>query len=103
MTVRVVLADDHPMYRYGRTAVLEQAEDVDVVASVGDGAALVRAVGVERPDVVVTDLTMPGLDGVAASTQLSRAHPGLGTLVLTMHEDDDHVLAALVQAPVGSS
>ncbi len=95
MTVRVVLADDHPMYRYGLTAVLEQAEDIEVVASVGDGAALVRAVGANRPDVVVTDLTMPGLDGVAASTQLAQAHPGLGILVLTMHEDDEHVLAAL--------
>lgn len=95
MTVRVVLADDHPMYRYGLTAVLEQAEDIDVVDTVGDGAALVRAVGVHRPDVVVTDLTMPGLDGVGASAQLSRAQPGLGILVLTMHEDDDHVLAAL--------
>jgi len=95
MTVRVVLADDHPMYRYGLTAVLEQAEDIEVVGTVGDGAALVRAVGEHRPDVVVTDLTMPGLDGVAASAQLSRAHPGLGVLVLTMHEDDDHVLAAL--------
>jgi len=95
MTVRVVLADDHPMYRYGLTAVLEQAEDIDVVATVGDGAALVRAVGEHRPDVAVTDLTMPGLDGVAASRQLSQAHPDLGILVLTMHEDDDHLLAAL--------
>jgi DNA-binding NarL/FixJ family response regulator len=95
MTVRVVLADDHPMYRYGLTAVLEQAEDIEVVVSVGDGAALVRATAEHRPDVVVTDLTMPDLDGVAATTQLSQRHPGLGILVLTMHEDDDHVLAAL--------
>jgi DNA-binding NarL/FixJ family response regulator len=95
MSVRVVLADDHPMYRYGLTAVLEQAEGIEVVACVGDGAALVRATGEHRPDVVVTDLTMPDMDGVAASSRLSRAHPALGIIVLTMHEDDDHVLAAL--------
>ena len=55
MTLRVVLADDHPMYRYGLTAVLDQADGVDVVASVGDGAALIAAVprrarrGTHRP------------------------------------------------------
>lgn len=95
MTIRVVLADDHPMYRYGLTAILEQAEAIDVVASVGDGAALVAAVNEHSPDVVVTDLSMPGLDGVTATTQLLRAQPELPILVVTMHEDDEHVFAAL--------
>jgi len=95
VTVRVVLADDHPMYRYGLTAVLDQAEDIEVVASVGDGAALIRATAEHRPDVVVTDLTMPDLDGVTASAELSRTHPALGVLVVTMHDDDVHLLAAL--------
>jgi len=101
MTVRVVLADDHPMYRYGLTAVLDQAEEIEVVESVGDGAALLRAAAVHRPDVVVTDLTMPGLDGVTASARLSLSHPGLGIIVVTMHEDDEHVLAALVAGARG--
>jgi DNA-binding NarL/FixJ family response regulator len=95
MTIRVVLADDHPMYRYGLTAILEQAEAIDVVASVGDGAALVSAAGELAPDVVVTDLSMPDLDGVTATMQLLRAQPELPILVLTMHEDDEHVFAAL--------
>jgi DNA-binding NarL/FixJ family response regulator len=95
MTIRVVLADDHPMYRYGLTAILEQAEAVDVVASVGDGDELVSAVGQLSPDVVLTDLSMPRFDGVAAITQLLRAQPELPILVLTMHEDDAHVFAAL--------
>lgn len=95
MTARVVLADDHPMYRYGLRAVLEQSESVDVVASVGDGEALLRAVTEHRPDVVITDLTMPGLDGVEATRRLLDAQPGLSVLVLTMHEDDEHVFAAL--------
>lgn len=95
MTIRVVLADDHPMYRYGLTAILEQAEAIDVLASVGDGAALVAAVGEHSPDVVVTDLSMPGLDGVPATMQLLRDQPELPILVVTMHEDDEHVFAAL--------
>lgn len=95
MTIRVVLADDHPMYRYGLAAVLEQADGIDVVASVGDGSALVGAVRDLSPDVVLTDLSMPGLDGVGAITQLLGSQPELPILALTMHEDDAHVFAAL--------
>jgi DNA-binding NarL/FixJ family response regulator len=95
MTVRVVLADDHPMYRYGLGAILEQAESVDVVANVGGGNELVRAAAHHRPDVVVTDLSMPDLDGVEATRLLLKQQPELAVLVLTMHEDDEHVFAAL--------
>ncbi|WP_328522809.1 response regulator transcription factor [Kribbella sp. NBC_00359] len=95
MTIRVVLADDHPMYRYGLSAVLDQADGIDVIASVGDGSALVGAVRDLSPDVVLTDLSMPGLDGVGAITQLLGLQPELPILALTMHEDDAHVFAAL--------
>jgi len=95
MTVRVVVADDHPMYRYGLRAVLEQSESVDVVASVGDGEELVRATSELCPDVVITDLSMPDLDGVEATRLLLKTQPGLAVLVLTMHEDDEHVFAAV--------
>ena len=95
MSVRVVLADDHPMYRYGVTAILEQSDDVRVAASVGDGEALLAAVAEHAPDVVVTDLSMPGLDGVTACRRLLALQPEVAILVLTMHEDDAHVFAAL--------
>jgi DNA-binding NarL/FixJ family response regulator len=95
MTTRVVLADDHPMYRYGLRAVLEQSETVEVVASVGDGDELVRAVSEHHPDVVITDLSMPDLDGVEATRRLLEGKPDVAVLVLTMHEDDEHVFAAL--------
>ncbi len=95
MSVRVVVADDHPMYRYGVTAILEQSDAVDVVSSVGEGDALLAAVAEHRPDVVVTDLSMPGLDGVTATQRLLAGDPELAILVLTMHEDDAHVFAAL--------
>ncbi|MFC4786813.1 response regulator [Nocardioides sp. MAHUQ-72] len=95
MTIRVVLADDHPMYRYGLTAVLQQADSIDVVADVGDGAELVVRVRELEPDVVITDLSMPGLDGLQVTRRLLEASPDLPILVLTMHEDDEHVFAAL--------
>jgi len=95
MTVRVVVADDHPMYRYGLAAVLAQHDDIDVVASVGDGDALLSAVDEHAPDVVITDLSMPSLDGVTATSRLMATRPELAILVLTMHEDDEHVFAAL--------
>jgi len=95
MTVRVVVADDHPMYRYGLSAVLEHVDSIEVVASVGDGSQLLKAVAEHHPDVVVTDLGMPGLDGVQATKVLLNDQPGLAVLVLTMHEDDEHLFAAL--------
>ena len=95
MTLRVVVADDHPMFRYGLTAVLAQHPQVEVLASVGDGTELLQAVAEHHPDVVITDLTMPGLDGVAAAGRLTAMSPGIAILVLTMHEDDDHLFAAL--------
>ena len=95
MTLRIVVADDHPMYRFGLTAVLNQADGVEVVASVGDGVALVAAVAEHTPDLVLTDLAMPDLDGVTATRQLLEARPELPIIALTMHEDDEHVFAAL--------
>ena len=93
--VRVVLADDHPMFRYGLRAVLDGAEEVTVVGEAADGQQLLTLVEQTHPDVVLTDLAMPGLDGATATRQLLQRHPQLGVLVLTMHEDDEMLFAAL--------
>ena len=95
MTLRVVVADDHPMYRYGVAAVLAQSDDVEVVAQASSGSELLAAVAACAPDVVVTDIAMPDLDGVAATRRLLATRPDLAVLVLTMHPDDEHVFAAL--------
>jgi DNA-binding NarL/FixJ family response regulator len=95
MTVRVVLADDHPMYRFGLRAVLDASPEVDVVGEASDGAELLAVVQQCTPDVVLTDLSMPRLSGAAAIDELSRRHPQLGVLVLTMHEDDASLFGAL--------
>lgn len=101
MTIRVVVADDHPMFRYGIAMVLQQAESIEVVGEAADGHALLAAVADAAPDVVVTDLAMPGLDGTAAITRLQRSDPGVGILVLSMHDDDAHVFAALRAGALG--
>lgn len=93
--VRLVIADDHPMFRYGLVAAMAAVPDVEIVAEVADGAALLDAVASTDPDVVLTDLAMPGLDGVAATRALLRRHPGTAVLVLTMHEDDEALFGVL--------
>jgi DNA-binding NarL/FixJ family response regulator len=95
VTVRVVLADDHPMYRFGLRAVLDASPEVEVVGEAADGAELLAQVERCTPDVVLTDLSMPRVSGAAAVDELSRRHPGLGVLVLTMHEDDASLFGAL--------
>jgi DNA-binding NarL/FixJ family response regulator len=93
--VRVVLADDHPMVRYGIAAVLADAPEVDVVGEAEDGASLLAAVREQRPDVVVTDLDMPGMSGAEATERLRTEHADVAVLVLTLHEDDESLFAAL--------
>lgn len=93
--VRVVLADDHPMFRYGLAAILAGTAEIKVVGEADDGQQLVALVERELPDVVLTDLAMPGLDGATATTRILHRHPNIGVLVLTMHEDDEALFAAL--------
>ena len=95
MTIRVVVADDHPMVRYGIAAVLTSADGVDLVGEAADGDELLSVVRSQRPDVVLTDLAMPNRSGLEAIPSLATEHPGLPVLVLTMHADDDSVLEAL--------
>jgi DNA-binding NarL/FixJ family response regulator len=93
--VRVVIADDHPMFRYGVVAALSTTDQVRVVGEAADGRELLALVAAQAPDVVLTDLAMPGLDGAAATRALLERQPGLGIVVLTMHADDASLLAAL--------
>jgi DNA-binding NarL/FixJ family response regulator len=95
VSVRVVLADDHPMYRFGLRAALDASPEVEVVGEAADGAELLAVVARCAPDVVLTDLSMPRLSGAAAIDELTRRRPGLGVLVLTMHEDDASLFGAL--------
>lgn len=94
-SLRIVIADDHPMVRQGLRAVLEHHGDLEVVAEASDGEAAFAAVATHQPDVVLMDIQMPRLDGVEATRRIRDRHPSVAVLVLTMFEDDDSVLSAL--------
>lgn len=93
--VRVVLADDEPVVRAGVRAVLSLDPDVEVVAEAGDGHEAVDAVLRHRPRVVVLDVRMPRLDGLAAAAEVRRSAPGTGIVVLTTFGEDEYVARAL--------
>src|SRR4051812_24829630 len=95
MAVRVVIADDHPVFREGLQTVLADSPDLEVVAAVPDGAAAVQAAEEHRPDVVLMDLQMPGVGGLEATARIATGVPGVAVVVLTMNEDADTVFAAL--------
>lgn len=98
---RVVIADDHPMFRIGLRAVLNASPDVQVIGEAADGQELITLVETTEPDVVLTDLAMPGTDGTTATRQIHTHRPDLGILVLTMHDDDETVFAALRAGALG--
>ncbi len=93
--VRVLVADDHPVYRDGLAALLRTVAGIEVVGTAADGLDAVAAAEQLQPDVVVMDVQMPRLDGVEATRRVTTASPSTGVVVLTMSEDDDTVFAAL--------
>lgn len=93
--IRVLIADDHPSYRSGLAALLATAADLVVVGEAENGGSAVRLVQKLQPDVVLMDLAMPGLDGIAATERIAASAPHVAVLVLTMDTDDVAVLAAL--------
>src|SRR5689334_14768395 len=95
MTIRLVLADDHPIVREGLAAVLETQPDFEVVGEANNGAEAVRLVADLHPDVVLLDLEMPELDGVEALRAMQAATPGVRALVFTAFDTDERIIAAI--------
>ncbi len=93
--IRVLVVDDHPLFRDGLTGLLGTVDDVVVVGSAGEGEAAVRLSGELSPDVVLMDLNMPGLPGLEAIRRIVRLPGAPAVLVLTMVDDDDSVAAAM--------
>jgi DNA-binding NarL/FixJ family response regulator len=92
---RLLIADDHAAFRSGLRALLETAVDLAVVGEADTGEAAVAAARGLHPDVVLMDINMPGIDGVEATRRIVDAAPHVAVLVLTMHEDDETVFAAV--------
>ena len=95
MTIRVLVVDDHPVVRSGIAATLSSSEGIEVVAEAGDGAQALALAAATAPDVVLMDLRMPVLSGVAATAALLAARPAPRVLVLTTYDSDDDIMAAI--------
>ena len=94
-STRVVVADDHETFRAGLIALLQTAPGVEVVGEAATGEAGLDVVRDVQPDVVLMDVNLPGIDGVEATRRIVDAHPHVAVLVLTMHDDDETVFAAV--------
>jgi DNA-binding NarL/FixJ family response regulator len=99
--IRVLLADDHGLVRAGLEQLLNNADDIDVVASATGGREAVELAERWNPDVVLMDLSMPDLDGIAATRQILARAPSTHIVVLTSFSDRDRILAALDAGAIG--
>ncbi len=99
--IRVLLAEDHPVVRAGIESLLAVAEDIEVVGAVGDGEEAVARAAELEPDVVVIDLSMPRLDGIAATARIVAERPGAHVVVLTAFADRERILGALDAGALG--
>jgi DNA-binding NarL/FixJ family response regulator len=92
---RIVVVDDHPVYRRALTALLAGQPGWEVVAEADNGVDAVAATGRSQPDVVLMDLAIPALNGIEATRQIVASSPHIAVLVLTMYDDDESVFAAM--------
>jgi DNA-binding NarL/FixJ family response regulator len=99
-TTHVVIADDHPLVRSGIRSLLGTIPDVDVLAEVGNGIQLLELLDQIQPDIVITDITMPGMDGLAALCEIRARHPEVRVVVLSMHDDPQVVKRAISSGAV---
>jgi DNA-binding NarL/FixJ family response regulator len=101
VTIRVLLADDQALVRAGFRMILEAQDDIDVVGEAGDGTEAITLAQACAPDVVLMDVRMPGLDGIAATRAIVGEHPATRVLVLTTFDLDDYVYDALTAGASG--
>jgi len=99
--IRVLLADDHPVLRGGMRSLLEQEEDLEVVAEAGDGEEAIKHASDLTPDVVLMDIVMPKINGIEATKQIKQVSPTTAVLILTAYDDDRYVIGLLQAGAAG--
>jgi DNA-binding NarL/FixJ family response regulator len=91
----IIVVDDHPLLRNGIVSLLEKEPDLDVIGQASDGEEAVRIVDEKRPDVVIMDVEMPGMDGIDATKLIKTEHPEVRVLALTVHDSEEYIAAIL--------
>lgn len=93
--IKVLLADDHSIVREGLRRIVEESDDIEVVAEASDGKEAIHQIRKSRPDVAVIDISMPEIDGLEVLQQLQPEYPELPILILTMHEEQQYAVRAI--------
>jgi DNA-binding NarL/FixJ family response regulator len=101
MGLRVVLADDHTLVRAGFRTLVESIEGVEVVAEADDGREALRLIEIHKPDLVLMDIAMPGLNGLEATARVVERYPFVRVVILSMHLNEEYVVRALQAGAVG--
>ena len=99
--IRVLITDDHTLVRAGIRSLLENMEGIEVIAEAGDGREALRLVRAHRPDVVLMDIAMPGLNGLEAAARIAKKCPNVRVIILSMHVNEEYVLQALRAGAAG--
>ncbi|MEM6481523.1 MAG: response regulator transcription factor [Pseudomonadota bacterium] len=99
--IRIAIVDDHPMVAEGIEAILESYDDIDVIATLSSGQAIIDRLQELSPDVVLLDLNMPGLGGLSTTEMLLERRPGTRILILSMHDSPEYITSALNHGAVG--
>jgi len=99
--IRILIVDDHEIVREGLQTLLSEEADFELVGMAADGVAAIALAEAERPDVVLMDLLMPGLDGIEATRRILSENPAVRVLVLTTFADDQHVRNAIQAGAIG--
>lgn len=99
--IRVIIADDHAVVREGTRQILEQEDDLTVVAEASDGEEAVKFANSLKPDVILMDISMPKMDGIEATRQIKETNPGIAILILTAYDDDQFIFSLLEAGAAG--
>ena len=99
--IKILIADDHAFVREGTRRILEQEEDLEVIAEAGDGEEAVKKALSLKPDVAIIDISMPKLDGIEATKQIKTLCPAMNVLILSAYDDDQFIFSLLEAGAAG--